>query len=358
MGTGPDVSIRPTFARLQALAWAHPRWYQALKTGGAGTLAWLLAPLMGGLGDQYSYYAPLGAVVAMTTAVVDSLRSSAQAVLAICLGAALALAVSVAGVPMPLDLGIALVVAVLVGGWSPLGTMSTWVPLAAMFVLVAGADHPLRYTAAYAGLTALGAAVGVGVNMLLPELPLTPSAIAQERLRRELARELDTLATALEREMVNDQDWAGLRAELTRHAHRSETLIMRVREARRANWQAGRYAETTDRHDRRARALQRLSESVDQVITLVTDQRTDIRRDEPGSAELRSTVSSAIAAVARMVGEDDADPERAAEAGSRARDAVERLSNQVVQTQSRSELPHLAAAAIALDLENAVEAWL
>jgi uncharacterized membrane protein YgaE (UPF0421/DUF939 family) len=312
---------------------------------------------MGGLGGHYSYYAPLGAVVAMTTAVVDSVRSSAQAVLAICLGAAISLLVIFADVPVPMDLAVALVVAVLVGGWSRVGPMSTWVPLAAMFVLVAGADHPLRYTAAYAGLTALGAAVGIGVNMLLPQLPLSPSAIAQDRLRRELARELETLANALEREIVKDQDWAGLRAELARHAHHSEALMLRVRESRRANWYADHYAETTERNDQRARALQRLSGSVDQVIALITDQRTDIRRDEPASAELRACVSSAIAAVAAMVREGDADPEGAAEASTRARESVERLSHQVVQTQSRSPLPHLAAAAIALDLEQAVDAW-
>ncbi|WP_141014713.1 aromatic acid exporter family protein [Nocardioides sambongensis] len=348
-----DASTR----RLRRIAWSRPRWFLAVKTGAAATLAWLVAQPLGDLGAHYSYYAPLGALAAMTTSVVSSARTAAQAVLAIGIGAALALLIRVSPAPGPLGLGVAITVGVLVAGWPRLGAMGSWVPFAALFVLIAGAGDPFGYTAAYAGLTALGGLVGVAVTALLPQLPLTPVDQVQHRLRAELADELDRLATSIDREIVDDEDWAALRSALARRAREAEDLIVHAREARRANWQASRWSAAADRSDDRARALQRLSGCVDEVIALISDQRTDIRRDDPDSAELRGSVAAALRAVATLIRENGEEEVSSPETIDRARDAVEGLRAQVVRTQQRSSLPHLAAAAIALDLDGAVEAW-
>jgi uncharacterized membrane protein YgaE (UPF0421/DUF939 family) len=343
------VSTTTAVRRARSISWAHPTWLLAIKAALAAMLAWLAVQPLGGAADDYAYYAPLGALVAMTTTVVSSMRSSLQAVAAIAIGAALALAVAQVDVPEPIGLGVVILVAVLIGAYAPLGTMGSWVPLAAMFVLIAGAGDPMEYAAAYGGLTAFGAVVGVVVNLLLPQLRLTPAAIAQDRLRDELADQLDQLGTALEQEIVGEKDWTTLRSALQRQARDAEALIAEAREARRVNWHASRWATTVDRHDLRARALQRLTGCVDDVISLVSDQRAEIRNDDPAAAELRATAAIALATVADLL-RDEGSPDEA-------RQAVADLRARVVRAQADTGDHHFAAAAITLDLEQAVDAW-
>src|SRR5699024_10698474 len=51
------------------------------------------------------------------------------------------------------------------------------------------------YVGAYAGLTLLGAAIGLAVNALFPPFPLAPARQAVARLRRAVADHLDTIAS-------------------------------------------------------------------------------------------------------------------------------------------------------------------
>jgi hypothetical protein len=227
--------------------------------------------------------------------------------------------------------------------------MGSWIPLAAMFVLIAGRGDPVSYTAAYGGLTALGAVVGVAVYLAFPQLPLTPAALAQDRLRAELADQLDELATALEREILGEKDWNALRRSLERTARDADALMTEAREARRANWKAARWAETTDRQARRSDALQRLTACVDEVIALISDQRAEIRNDDPAAADLRAATAQALRCVAALL-RDSGDLDAA---GS----AVSDLRSRVVQAQAATGDHHFAAAAIVLNLEQAVEAW-
>jgi uncharacterized membrane protein YgaE (UPF0421/DUF939 family) len=333
--------------RARSNARAHPDFFRAVKAAVAAMLAWLLVQPIGGFVQDYPYYAPLGALAVVSISVVRSVRSSIEVVLAILLGAAIALAVQLLPLPEPLPLGLAIVIGSVIAGFA--GTMGSWVPLAALFVLLAGESDPIEYTAAYGGLTALGALVGVAVNLLFPQLPLTPAAMAQERLRAQLADQLDELATALEQEIVGEKDWNSLRAALTRTARDAETLMAEARDAQRANWKAARWAETADRHDTRAAALQRLTGCVDEVIALVADQRAEIRNDDAAAAELRATAARALRAVAALLRDSCATED----AGG----AVSELRGRVVQAQASTGDHHFAAAAIVLNLEQAVEAW-
>lgn len=327
---------------------AHPDFFLAFKAALAAMLAWLVAQAIGGFAAEYAYYAPLGALTVVSTSVVVSVRSSVEVVLAILLGAALALGAQLLPLPEPIPLGLAVVAGSLLGASGLVGAMGSWVPLAAMFVLIAGRGDPIEYTAAYGGLTAAGALVGVAVNVVLPQLPLTPAARAQDRLRAELADQLDELADALEQEIVGEKDWAALRRGLGRTAQHAESLIARARDARRANWKAARWADTADQHDARAAALQSLTGCVDEVIALVSHQRAEIRRDDPTATDLRETTAAALRAVAALL--------RDPEALDAARSAVAELRGQV-ETQARTGDHHFAAAAITLNLEQAVDAW-
>ena len=335
--------------RARAAARAHPSLMLALKAALAAMLAWLLVQPLGGFAAEYPYYAPLGALVVVSTSIAVSVRSSIEVVVSILLGAGIALAARLLPLPEPLPLGLAVLVASLLAARGVAGAMGSWVPLAAMFVLIAGRGDPVEYSAAYGGLAALGALVGVAVNVALPQLLLTPAALAQDRLRTELADQLDELATALEQEIVGERDWNELRHTLARTAHQAEDLIVEARQARRANWKAARWSETADRHEVRAQALHSLTGCVDEVIALVADQRAEIRRDDPAAAELRARTAVALRAVAGLLRDTSCVEDTWA--------AVSDLRIQVVQAQAQSGDHHFAAAAITLNLEQAVDAW-
>lgn len=348
----------------RAVSWRHPRWLLAAKSAFAAGLALLVVTPFGGVVDDYAYYAPLGALVAMSTAVASSVRSAAQAVLAIVLGAALALGASTLPVPAALALAAAIAVGTLLAGWRALGSMGSWVPFAALFVLIVGGEHPLRYAAAYGGLTALGAAIGIGVALALPQMPLTPAVIAQEQLREGLADQLERLADGLSSERVlTQEDWEQLRVALSEKAAEVEELFGGVAESRRGNWQAKRWAETADRRHEQARALQRLSGSVDEVIELVADVRTVVHADDPAAAELRTATAAAFRAVAAMLrgaGDshgDGADEEAPTVAARQAEVAVETLRDHSLRAAAGSGALFFPAAAITVTLERAVDAW-
>lgn len=348
-GYEEDMSTTIAVRRVRSTARAHPSLFLAVKAALAAMLAWLVVQPIGDFASGYAYYAPLGALTVVSTSVAASVRDSFQVVVAILLGAVLALVALVLPVPAPLPLGVAVVAGSLLGASGIAGVMGAWIPLAAMFVLVAGKGDPIGYTAAYGGLTALGALVGVGVNLVLPQMPLTPASRAQDRLQAQLADQLDELATALEEEIVGETDWKALRSSLARTARQSEDLSARAREARRANWKAARWADSADRHDSRAQALQRLTGCVDEVIELVADQRNEIRRDDPTSAALRASTAVALRRVAALL----RDPDEL----DGARDAVADLHARVAGLQRTSGDHHFAAAAISLNLEHAVDAW-
>lgn len=327
----------------------HPHYFLALKAALAAMLAWLVVQPLGGFAAEYAYYPPLGALSVVSTSVVRSARNATEVVVAILLGAAIALAAQGLPFPEPIPLGLAIVAGALVGGSGLAGNMGSWVPLAAMFVLIAGRGDPIEYTAAYGGLTAVGALVGVGVYVVFPQLPLTPAVLAQDRLREHLADQLDELAEALVQEILGEKDWNALRRSLERTARDADALMDEARDARRANWKAARWAETTDHHDARAQALQRLTGCVDEVIALISDQRAEIRRDDPAATALRAITADALQRVAALL-RDCAAPDAA-------RSAVSDLRDHVVHAQATTGDHHFAAAAIVLNLEQAVEAW-
>lgn len=99
----------------------------------------------------------------------------------------------------------------------------------------------------------------------------------------------------------------------------------------------------------RARALNSLTGCVDEVIALVADQRAEIRNDDPAAAGLRARTAVALRAVATLL----RDPTTLDDG----RSAVSDLRAHVVRAQAETGDHHFAAAAITLNLEQAVEAW-
>jgi uncharacterized membrane protein YccC len=166
----------------------------AMKAAAAAALAWLAVLPIGGVADDYPYYAPVGAVIAVSATVARSWRVSVLSIAGIVVGAALAF--GAARLPIAPVLELALVVGggVLIAGWARLGPGGEWVPLAGVFVLIIGGTDRVGFVMAYVGLTAFGALIGIGLNVLWPPLPLIAADGALDRLRETLAEQLDALA--------------------------------------------------------------------------------------------------------------------------------------------------------------------
>lgn len=310
---------------------------QAIRAALATVISWLAVLPWGGVADQYPYYAPLGAVIAVTTSAIGSVRDSLQTIAAIALGVLLA----VATVPFPTLVGLVLVVGV--GSWmiavQPfarwLGASASYVTVSALFVLVIGGDTPLDYAGAYLGLVSFGALVGAGVNLLWPPLPLRAESREFRAVRDELAKQLDSIAAALVAERPPTP------AEWQERTRGSDDLIARTREIatasteiRKANWRRRRWAVSSEKLDRQVRALERLSLLVGDLTDLLSDQEHAERDLVALGPELRPSVGTVLhelAATLRSLEGDHEDHDRVLRLDDAARRRTEHALEELVE---------------------------
>ena len=353
-------------------AWVrHPRWSLALRGAVAVALAWLVGVVAPPPFNEYPYYAPLGAVIATTTTVARSVRESAQSVAALLLGAAIAIAVDTVLDPGVLSLALVVGIALLCAGWRVFGSMGSWVANAAIFVLVLGEGQDAEYVGAFAGLVVVGTAIGTGVNLLAPPLPLTPSELALDRLRDGLVEQLDDLARWLSDEGPLDADeWERRRHALNPTIEGARTAVAQAKEASRGNPRARRYGERVRAQQRRAEVLGTTSEVVDEVVSLLV-QWEDAGRDEVAlGPRLRPELADALGSFARALesgdaddadgadGADDADDGDGGDGGGGADEgpvdtfarSVERLRQVIREAREQSGDDYLVAGALVVTL--------
>lgn len=264
------TGIRSWLARLRAIlrrAWPpHPRVAIAVRAAVAAGVAWLATGLIPDALDDYPYYAPFGAVIATTLSLAGSVRESLQAVAAMVTGGAVAMGVGL--IPMPGPFGIALTVAasVLVGSLRFLGSMRSWVPTAAIFTLIIGQGDAF-YIGSYALLTLLGAAIGVGVNLLFPPLPISIVNASLARVRQATADQLDLLADAFENPDEGIPEHDGWTAEELRKARiEMHDAVALVHDARRANRRVRYFRDTLN-------TMREESVRIDRVAIMVAELR-------------------------------------------------------------------------------------
>ncbi|SDY58073.1 Aromatic acid exporter family member 1 [Modestobacter sp. DSM 44400] len=225
-------------------------WIQrGVRSALAAGLAWQVAVLLPPLLSDYAYYAPLGAVIAVHPTVADSANAAWRSVLAILLGFALAYGVYELTRAVPNALTIALIVAlaVCVERWLRiLREQASWVSFAAVLMITVGAGEPGPYVLRYAGLTLLGAAIGVLVTtVLFPPMQLTTAVRAIARTRDRLAVHLESIAAALRNgEVPAAGDWAERGRQLDRSLDQMRAAETLVERARRANPRAHRWQGT------------------------------------------------------------------------------------------------------------------
>jgi uncharacterized membrane protein YgaE (UPF0421/DUF939 family) len=334
----------------------HPRVPLALKSAVAASIAWLVVQPLSGIADRYPYYAPLGAVVATGATVVSSLRTSLQSVLALLIGAALGVGARL--VPWPEVVALAVVVAAgtVLGGWRRVGAMSSWVPISGLLILIIGRTDPDRYAAAYIGLTALGALVGVAVNAAVPSLPLTAARASEEALLETLADQLDDLAEGLDQDpLLSPEQWQQRQHAIEPQTERLREMVEEFTEARRINWRAHRWQDLADRQYTQARALQQLSFLVEDITWLVVEREHAERRQVALGPTLRPAAAAALrsmAAALRSVEGPSGEPE-ALRAVDR---AIQDLVRAIREVRLRTDDDLFAAGTIVTAVRRAVAA--
>jgi uncharacterized membrane protein YgaE (UPF0421/DUF939 family) len=281
-------------------------WVQrGVRAALAAGLAWQAAVLLPSGIAQYAYYAPLGAVIAVHPTVADSVAAAWRTVVAILLGFALAVAVHELTTALPGALTIALIVALAVGieQWRMLREHASWVSFAAVLMLTVGTANPARYAVNYAGLTLLGAVIGVLVTtVLFPPLQLTAAVRRIDTTRGLLARHLQDIGAGLRHGAVPTPD------EWVRRAHELEAALDRMRvaegiveRARRANPRARRWGGTAASIREQSRALDRVAVLVDDLTMLVVEfqpHRRGIDRIDGGTGWV---LADALDSLARVV---------------------------------------------------------
>lgn len=319
-------------------AWArHPRLGMAIKAALAASLAWGLVQFVPGPAADYPYYAPLGAVIASSSTLTGSTREAAQAVTAISLGAAIALAFDFLAGPNLLTIALVVALGVLLGGWPRLGSSRTWVPTSALFVLVIGNTDPTAYVLGYAGLTLLGALVGLAVTAAFPPLPLAPAQAQLQLLRDTLADQLDDLAGGLRPEgPPTGEEWAQRTRTIDPVLAQMRAAVGQAQEAQRGNRRARRYAAETEQQVRQARALERLTLLVEELTDALTDtERAEFDRVAlgPGLRPSAARTLSALADALRSVQASTAD----VDALRTADDALREFAHEVRRTRTATQ---------------------
>ncbi len=267
--------IWPAIGRTVAPSLHPARLLLALKTAIAAGLAWPIAQLLPTEVDDYSYYAPLGALISMMPTLMGSLRSSLQTVIGLALGIGLAGAVLATPLPSTITVPLAVGIGIVLGGLRGLGAGRDYVAIAALFVLVVGGAQAEDFSVGYLVQMGVGMAIGFIVNFtIVPPLRLQESADEISALRGQIAQNLESMSEALvEKWPPEHEDWFNEVKSLDASIWAAEPVIEEAYESRRINPRARRHT-----HD-----VQEDFDDLDALTTLGRHTR-----------ELGETISSAI----------------------------------------------------------------
>lgn len=357
---GPDDPVVPArWSRTRRAydVWArHPSLSVAVRGAVAAAVAWAVGLIMPPPFSEYPYYAPLGAVVATTGTVVRSALTAVQATAAILVGAVIARLVDLALEPGVGAVALAVGFSLVVSTWHRLGDMGAWAVTSALFVLILGQADPEGYVGAYGGLVALGAAIGVGINLLVPPLPLTPTERALDRLRDVLVDQVEALADGLDSEVPPSGDeWPERQRSIDPVLAQAREALDESREAVRANRRVRRYGGWAEAQRRRASSLLEVAGVVDDLVRLTAEwERRDREQLALGKA-LRPPAVGALQALGAALRTHDLhggnlDTLRSLD------EATEALRRQVREVRADSDQDYFVAGALVLQLRRAVHA--
>lgn len=282
----------------------HPGTQRGVRAAVAAGLAWQVAVLLPSWLSDHAHYAPLGAVIAVLPTIADSASAAWRSVLAILCGFTLAVLVYelTRAVPNALTVAAIVALAVLVEQWKLWREQASWVSFAAVLMLTVGLDDADTYVLRYAGLTMLGAAIGVLVTaVLFPPLQLTRAVEQITATRGLLSQHLVDIATVLRDGRVPDvSEWTDRNRRLDRALDRMRFAATGVERARRANPRARRWQGRAAEIREEARAVDRVAVLVDDLTSLVVEfhpHRRGIDQVEPGTGWVLADTLESLAGV-------------------------------------------------------------
>ncbi len=339
-------------------------WVQrAVRAALAAGLAWQVAVLVPAFAG-YAYYAPLGAVIAVHPTVVDSASAAWRTVLAMLAGFALAVVVSelTRGVADALTIALIVALAIAVEQWRLWREAASWVSFAAVLMLTVGASDPAAYAVRYAGLTLLGAAIGVLVTTLLfPPMQLTVAVRQVEAVRALLAEHLDRIAAGLRRsELPEPGEWELAAHDLGLALERMRAAEAVVERARRANPRARRWHGTADSIREQSRALDRVAVLVDDLTTLVVQfqpHRHGLDRVDGATGWVLADALEGLAGVVRTpYHATDTEPDDRDAAIDTAVDALGRLTTLLRTSDIADDEGFFALGAVTVGMQRSLQA--
>lgn len=321
---------RPSIVRSLREAVDPARLLLVAKTALAVGLAWLIAPHMPGVTDEYPYYAPLGALVSMYPTLMGSVRSGLQTLLGLATGIGLAAIVVLTVGPTWWTIPAVVGIGVLVSGTGWFGVGREYVPMAALFVLIIGGQDADDYSTGYLVQTAVGVAVGLLVNLVIAPAPLTLAAAAKvDAFRAQLSEHLHDIGSAVSESWPPEhQQWADDAASLADTTAELQRALSDADDSRRGNPRAmGRRGETRQLHAELA-ALDRIAH----LIRDISDEIADTIWDRPGALELDEALPEPLSAACHAVAEVIAQEEPLTSADHRARGEAARAIRLLLDT--------------------------
>ena len=364
----PGCGRRPGSPHPDGVGWVIGRlqqpWVQrGIRAALAAGLSWQAALLLPPVLSEYAYYAPLGAIIAVSPTVADSASAAWRTVLAILLGFALAVGVYEVTRDVPDTLTIALIVALAIGveQWPLLREQASWVSFAAVLMITVGTSDPAEYALRYAGLTLLGAAVGVLVTTLLfPPLQLTTAVHRIAHARGLLAAHLDQIAAGLRTgEIPEPTEWAQRSRLLATALDGMRSAEAQVERARRANPRAHRWQGTAGSIREQSRALDRVAVLVDDLTTLVVEFQPHRRGLDRVDGATGWVLADALEGLARVVRipyhATDTEPDERDAAIAAAVTALDRLTTLLRTSQIADDEGFFALGAVTVGMHRSLQ---
>lgn len=339
-------------------------WVQrGVRAALAAALAWQAALLLPPALAEYAYYAPLGAIIGVSPTVADSASAAWRTVLSILLGFALAVAVYefVPGPPNALTIALLVALAIGVEQWRLLREQASWVSFAAVLMLTVGTDDPAAYVVRYAGLTLLGAAVGVLVTTVLFAPMQLTTAVQRIALARELlAAHLEEIAGGLRTGRIPaPEQWAERTRLLGRALDGMRSAEAQVERARRANPRAHRWQGTAGSIREQSRALDRVAVLVDDLTTLVIEfqpHRRGLDRVDGATGWVLADALTGLAGVVRIpYHATDTEPDERDASIDAAVTALDRLTALLRTSQIADDAGFFALGAVTVGMHRSLQ---
>ncbi|AWB85252.1 FUSC family protein [Mycetocola zhujimingii] len=352
MTSATRTPVQRAGARLKAWV-SDPRFLLAVKTSIAVAIAWLIAPLVPGVAEEYPYYAPLGALISMYPTLMSSLRTSIETLASLAIGILLAAIVLIVAAPNVVTISLVIGAGVLIAGSKWLTTGGDYVPVAALFVLIVGGPNADSYSIGYIVQMSVGVAVGLLVNFLiLPPLNFNGAVVKLAQFRSLLAKHLEEVGDALvENWPPEHEGWASRSNTLAETATAVRVAVGKADESRRGNPRARRHKRNLDDDYRDLADLERITFHVRDLTEVLAAAIWDAPFHSEVPERLREPLSEALHAVADPLKKRNSDRD-VADAVEAARGAVDALTARIDQQTDSAPSALTPVAAVAMDLNR------